>query len=319
MQRLSTDALSHRDRLAFVHDFVGRHAVGMEFRPLDAENLRVEIAALQLPHEVLLAEARYSPIAGARTRALLNDGRDSYQLMIHTTEHEASVEGRTELKVAPGALMILDQSVHSSCRLPRTALKVVNLDRARLKRLVPRIDGEACYVLPDAKPGLSLFAGYAELLRRSPPQGEKAASLAAGHLYDLVALLLDGAVSGGAARNPRSLGAARLELVKREVRARLGDPGLGIESVARRQGVTPRYIQRLFEAAGTSFSDFLRERRLERAYRLLDDPAGVGERTIAAIAFDVGFCDLSTFNRAFRRRYAMTPSQVRAESLRRRG
>jgi AraC-like DNA-binding protein len=30
-----------------------------------------------------------------------------------------------------------------------------------------------------------------------------------------------------------------------------------------------------------------------------------------AIAFDVGFGDLSTFNHAFRRRFGMTPSELR--------
>lgn len=100
------------------------------------------------------------------------------------------------------------------------------------------------------------------------------------------------------------------------MRARLGDPGLGIEVVARRQGITPRYIQRLFEAEGASFSEFLRDCRLDFAFRLLDAPDG--GRTIAAIAFEAGFSDLSSFNRAFRRRYAMTPSQVRAEAMHRR-
>jgi AraC-like DNA-binding protein len=236
--------------------------------------------------------------------------------MIHTTEHEASAEGRAAVTVAPGALMIMDQSVHNSCRLPETCLKVVNLDRTQLKRLVPRIDERPCHFIPEATPGMNLFAGYSDLLRRAPPRGEKAGRIAADHLYDLVALLLDGAVPGGAARNVRGIGAARLELVKRHMRARISDPGLGIEAVARRQGITSRYIQRLFEAEGTSFSEFLRECRLELAFRLLDEPdAG---RTIAAIAFEAGFGDLSSFNRAFRRRYAMTPSQVRAEAMRRR-
>ena len=35
------------------------------------------------------------------------------------------------------------------------------------------------------------------------------------------------------------------------------------------------------------------------------------ERTVSAIAFDVGFANLSYFNRRFRRRYGATPSEVR--------
>jgi AraC-like DNA-binding protein len=35
------------------------------------------------------------------------------------------------------------------------------------------------------------------------------------------------------------------------------------------------------------------------------------DRTISDIAFAVGFGDLSTFNREFRRRFGVTPSDVR--------
>jgi AraC-like DNA-binding protein len=37
---------------------------------------------------------------------------------------------------------------------------------------------------------------------------------------------------------------------------------------------------------------------------------------IGAIASETGFCDLSYFNRAFRRRYGAAPSDVRAEARR---
>lgn len=316
MQRLSTDDVPARSRLGFVHDFVGRHAAGMEFRPHDPERFRAELGVFRLPGSTLLAEARYSPFAAARTRELLNDGRDNYQIMIHTAEHEVAVEGGAPVTVPSGALLVLDQGAHMACRVPATGLKLVNLGRRRLRELVPGIEARPCYVLPAATPGIGLFAGYADMLRAAPPKNEKLGALAEGHLYDLTALLLDGIVAGGAARNAAGLGAARLELVKRDVRARLGDRGLGIAAVARRQAITPRYIQRLFEAEGSSFSEFLRDCRLERAFRMID--AATTERTIAAIAFEAGFSDLSSFNRAFRRRYALTPSQVRAEALRRR-
>jgi len=56
-----------------------------------------------------------------------------------------------------------------------------------------------------------------------------------------------------------------------------------------------------------------RPQRLLRAHRMLSDPARA-QRPIGAIAFEVGFGDLSYFNRAFRRRYGVTPSDVRANA-----
>jgi AraC-like DNA-binding protein len=42
----------------------------------------------------------------------------------------------------------------------------------------------------------------------------------------------------------------------------------------------------------------------------------LAERTISVIAYEAGFGDLSHFNRAFRRRYGETPSDIRAGSRR---
>jgi AraC-like DNA-binding protein len=38
-------------------------------------------------------------------------------------------------------------------------------------------------------------------------------------------------------------------------------------------------------------------------------------QTIAALAYEAGFGDLSYFNRAFRRRFGMTPGEARMESV----
>jgi AraC-like DNA-binding protein len=74
--------------------------------------------------------------------------------------------------------------------------------------------------------------------------------------------------------------------------------------------VTPRYLQRLFEADGTTFSVFLLGQRLARAYRMLCDQQ-FWDRPVGVIAYDVGFGDLSYFNRCFRRQYGATPTEIR--------
>nr|PZN69253.1 MAG: AraC family transcriptional regulator [Pseudomonadota bacterium] len=59
----------------------------------------------------------------------------------------------------------------------------------------------------------------------------------------------------------------------------------------------------------------LRDTRLEMAWQALSSGRG---GSIAAIAFECGFSDLSNFNRSFRRRYGLRPSDVRAQALTRR-
>jgi AraC-like DNA-binding protein len=75
-------------------------------------------------------------------------------------------------------------------------------------------------------------------------------------------------------------------------------------------GITPRYVHLLLEETGKSFTHHVLERRLEKAAALLRDPQ-LRRRKIADIAAEAGFADLSYFNRAVRRRFGATPSDIR--------
>jgi AraC-like DNA-binding protein len=317
MQHFSTDDIPARDRMAVVHEFIGRHVAGRQFKPL-SDDVRIEIAAFNLPEQVTVGTGSYSPIVGRRTRALTADGRDGYLLAINDRDHEFSADGRPPILVPAGDLVLIHDGISSEFRLPQITVKVLSLERSRLARLVPRIDMNAFYHIPATAPGAQLVGGYTELVHRNQPLGDKARQVVASHFHDLVALVLDGFVQGGAGWGEGGIRAARLELVKKEILDRLRDPELNIDTVARSQAVTPRYIQRLFEAESLTFSEFLRDGRLELAFRLLND-TDPGRSTVSAIAYDAGFHDLSNFNRVFRRRYGVTPSEVRAEALRRRG
>jgi AraC-like DNA-binding protein len=104
--------------------------------------------------------------------------------------------------------------------------------------------------------------------------------------------------------------AARLRTIKADIAANLGDCELNVTVAAARHGVTPRYVQKLFASEGVTFSEYVLDRRLCAAHRLLKDPR-LAHRLIASVAFDCGFGDLSYFNRTFRRRYNATPTDVR--------
>src|SRR5262249_12736001 len=56
----------------------------------------------------------------------------------------------------------------------------------------------------------------------------------------------------------------------------------------RAPGLSERYVQHLLMEAGTSFSDVMRRKRVERARRLLEQPGGPPRR-IVDVAYAVGF------------------------------
>ncbi|MDO4336905.1 MAG: AraC family transcriptional regulator [Eubacteriales bacterium] len=87
---------------------------------------------------------------------------------------------------------------------------------------------------------------------------------------------------------------------------------LTVNSIADECGYSPSHFMRWFkEATGTGFAGYLIEYRLNQAARALRS----SNVSILEIAQQTGFDNLSNFNRLFKRRFEMTPSQFRRQEL----
>ncbi len=110
--------------------------------------------------------------------------------------------------------------------------------------------------------------------------------------------------------DPRSARPALLAAVLEHVESRLDDPGLSVGSVAARFGISKRYLHKLLEPTGDSFSRHVLRRRLERVASELAAPERA-RTPIAEIAYRNGFSDLSWFNRGFKAQFGATPRDYR--------
>jgi AraC-like DNA-binding protein len=177
--------------------------------------------------------------------------------------------------------------------------------------LVPDLDRSEVRVIPRGAAALMLLRRYLNIIAEESALATfELRRAAVTHVYDLAAITLGTTAEEAKAARNRGIWAARLEAIKADVKAHVDDGNLSVAAVAARHGVTLRYLQKLFEADGTSFSEFVVGQRLANAYRVLTNPLH-SNRAISDIAYSVGFNDLSYFNRAFRRRYGSTPSDVR--------
>ena len=159
---------------------------------------------------------------------------------------------------------------------------------------------------------LNLLKGYVDALFDDPMlSAPDVRQLLVTQLCDLVAVTIGATREAAAVAEGRGIRAARLRAIKTDIEANLALGDVSVASVARRQKVSDSYIRKLFEGEQTSFSEFVLSRRLLRVHRLLMDPRRVNQ-SIASLAFEVGFGDLSYFNRAFKRLYGATPSEIRA-------
>jgi AraC-like DNA-binding protein len=90
------------------------------------------------------------------------------------------------------------------------------------------------------------------------------------------------------------------------------DPAFGPQELADQLQVSPRTLQRHFGQIGETASKRILSVRLETARARLNALGdGSGTQTIAAVAYDCGFNDLSYFYRAFRERFGASPGDVR--------
>jgi len=84
-----------------------------------------------------------------------------------------------------------------------------------------------------------------------------------------------------------------------------------LDSIARLHQVSSRPPDRHLRRGNTSFRGLSQEVRIERARRLLEDPA----LPVAQVAARLGFSDPANFSRAFRRAVGLTPSAYRQTLL----
>ncbi len=162
---------------------------------------------------------------------------------------------------------------------------------------------------------LSMLAKYADVLLDSDGhERSDTLSLAVAHVHEIVDLVLD--VARGMLRQKvRRPGVVRLRAIKADIVENASSRDLTMAAIAARHRVTPRYVRKLLETEGLTFSEFVLGERLARAHRMLTDPRRCTE-TISAIAFACGFGDLSYFNRVFRRHNGATPTEVREAARR---
>jgi AraC-like DNA-binding protein len=309
---VSTNDVPESERLALLREFYRRGVVKAEVDPNEGQPLDATFTCYALPEAQLLT-GKLSGARLIRTKELIADGDDSLALVvIRSGAIGISARGR-ELLLGPGEAVlasaedaaVFERHLAGDCfslHVPRRVLVPMIMD----------VDDAVMRIIRDRPSEIRVLVDYAtSLVRESGFATPALRQLGAGHLHDLLALVLGPTDDFRESAGRRGAKAARLRKAKFLIVNNCGQQDLSVTSVAQELGVTPRYLQRLFEADGKTFSSFLIEQRLKRAHRMLREPE-FAERPVSSIAYDVGFGDLSYFNRSFRRAYGATPSDVRS-------
>lgn len=186
----------------------------------------------------------------------------------------------------------------------------------RLQLILARDDFQTISPIVDAARGMALtsptagmLADYIRLLEQYVPtlDDDAASRLANAVQAMLLACLTPTADNRSVASDQIRL--TLMERVRRAVRRNLRSPSLGPAKLCREAGTSRSQLYRLLESEG-GVAHYILRRRLSESFSMLSDMGN--ELPIGRVAEMLCFSDASSFTRAFRREFGISPSDVRA-------
>jgi AraC-like DNA-binding protein len=215
-------------------------------------------------------------------------------------------EGGREITLTPGSIAIWDGLQPTDIEIVKPFHKRTLLfPRHRVRAVCPRLAEP--WPLPSLEKSgpARLLARYMNALAVELPQLGTAAAVSAAN----VALeLLRAAVEPELPSDRAAERAALRAEIRHHVRNHLQESDLGPTTIAGAFAMSVRALHALFEDGDESVAVMVRSERLQRCLEDLQHPhAG----SITEIAFRWGFCETAHFSRVFKRRFGVTPSEVR--------
>lgn len=300
-------------RLALWREVYGRGIARVDIDPIGDEPFHADVTFNLLP-DVAIASGSRSPAHYRVTHDMLRDGRDIIAVSILRSGEASATQFSKELIGGVGSASVLSGTDPSVSTLTTDGSFItLALSRPAIAELAPDFTSAFGKPIPADDPALRLLIKYldAVLAADELAHPEVARSVSA-HILDLVALAL-GARGDQAEAALGGAKAARLKALKSDVMSMLGNCDLSSEIIASRHSISSRYVRKLFEQEGTSFTAFVLGERLTRVRRMLRNSRHA-HLTIAQLAHACGFNDISYFNRAFRRHFGATPTDVRVQN-----
>lgn len=307
-----TNHLPERDKFNYWNEVICRTVVDLDCRPITQPHFEASISGFDAPG---LGVYDIHTQAHLVYRDKLEISRlDSDALIINYVtagKLHAEQDGRS-IDLLPGDGAVSDAArpyfLGFDAPLGCVSVKVYKSDLRHRVAGIERITAQSLARGSSLNP---LVFGYMRSLIEHAPSMTGPSSLRAAEVFKE---LLSASLNEMLQRTPAPLSeyrAAALLRIKVFIDEHLTDPTLDPESIARRVGLSSRYINRLFEAEQSSLGRHLWQRRVERCAARLRDLAWA-HVSVSGVALAHGFNDLSHFSRVFRKRYGQSPRDYRA-------
>jgi AraC-like DNA-binding protein len=312
--KFSTSEFPMANRLDYWREILSRKLLHVAVDPVKQVPFSAN-ARLRILPGLRVGSGSIGSSNNSRSRRIVANDNDDFMLMVNLSGALTASQRGRDVALGPGDAYLM------TCAEPGTyqralggRLLCVRLPSAALLPNVTNLYDRVARPISRGDDALGLLTGYAAMLEVDKPiHSPELRQLIVSHVYDLVSLVLGATGDPAYEASQRGLKAARFSAIKADIAANLSERDTSLATVAARHHVTPRYLQRLFQAEGTTLTAFLLEQRLKRIYTLLANSKlrSVG---VSALALDCGFGDISDFNRRFRQRFGASPSEIRAQA-----
>jgi AraC-like DNA-binding protein len=316
MQRslaFSTDDVPPARRGAYWQASLAEVQLAMAIEVSPEQSFHAALEAHHL-HDMMLMKASMTAHRARNLPSTALTAEDERCLLLFNLDgHVELRQGQRALTLSRHDIAVVDLHAPFEYLIPeRMLVLALNLPRQALAERLPQTADFAGIKLSASQPMQAITLGYFDNLfsvsgaaALLPPTSLRVA----GHAVDLLGIALADVIDSRP--NPSPYRANLLRRIKDFIEEHLHEPLLGVETVAAKYRISTRYLAMLFRADGTTFSDFLRRRRLERCRRQLED-LGAVRRQIGEIALAAGFTSQAHFSRLFRATYQKTPRQYRS-------
>jgi AraC-like DNA-binding protein len=284
----------------------------MDFEPLP--DAPFHHAVTPIFDEPRIVRTTLSPGFIFRDEDLLRDGDDGVSLVIASSRKLNISHRGHEIRLAPGEATIMQADAPGRCgsREAFVVSEIMIPPAEWMARGAHHGDVLMQHIRRNSD-SLELLRGYIRSLEKASfDASAQGREIVSRHIFDLAVLAATSHPSIDES-SASAVVAARLRAVFDYIAVHFSDPDLSLTNVARSLRISPRYLQRLMETSGTSFTGYVNELRLKRAFMLLAQRCEV---RVSDVALQAGFSDISHFNRLFRSRFGGTPSDVRAQVAR---
>jgi len=310
--QISTADFPEKNRLALWREIYGRGIANVDIEPIGDAPFHAEVSFNLLPNVSIAAGSRSPAHYRATPELVGRGGKDMIVLSMLRSGAASATQFGNELIDGIGSASVLTPSDPStSTMLTHGSFITLALSRPMISALAPDYAQAFGRPIPRSSAALGLLVRYLDVVRAGeeltdPSIGQSVSD----HIIDLAALALGTRGDYAELARQRGAKAARLAAIRSDILRSIDRNDLSTELIAARHGISPRYVRKLFEEDGSSFSTFVLGERVARAHRMLIDRR-YAHLNIAQIANESGFGDVSYFNRAFRRHFGATPSDFR--------